>query len=116
MKQGILVLLLLYTFTSCGADEDSNDNIEESLDRVMQRSELGNCGLEVVNDYNAAYATCLEAKSRDDIYDCETGFENFRTRYPNINCNAQVGYGIDRETVTIKRADIDEMIEVIRNL
>ncbi|HAZ11246.1 MAG: hypothetical protein A2X86_08260 [Bdellovibrionales bacterium GWA2_49_15] len=76
----------------------------------------GNCGVDVVSDYNSMVVDCKSMYSRSDIEDCENKVVKFNSKYPGINCKAERGSGLDKETFYITESDIKALLKEVQNL
>lgn len=101
MKQLLSALVLLAIFVACGSSDPETN------------SESGNCGTQVVSDYNSMVTECSYMTSRNDLQSCQSKLDTFKGKYPNINCEAS---GYDGQTKTITAGHIDNLISTAKNL
>lgn len=111
MKKILLLALTIGLFTAC-TSEDQN----EAENNFLTQSKSGNCGLDVVSDYNSAILDCKYMRSRSDINECVSKLNRFKTKYPGVNCSAERGYGLDKETFTITTSHINGLLSGAQNL
>lgn len=110
------ILSLCFVLVSCSEDElRSTSYLSENIDQSNQ-SKSGNCGTNVISDYNSAILECKYTYSRSDIDDCLAKLNKFKSKYPEINCSAEKGFGLDRETFRVTGFHIDQLITEFSNL
>ena len=103
MKKLLSALFLMTLLVSCGEEADQNTE-----DNFYTQYQSGSCGLDVVSDYNSAIGHCGYG---DTVSECVSYLEQFKSKYPGINCTAERGYGLDEEIFTITESYIDSLIE-----
>ena len=112
MKKLLLLALTIGLISGC----NSEDQQEEAQRTFLTQSKSGNCGLDVVSDYNSAVLDCKYMRTRVDINECVSKLNRFKAKYPGVNCTAKRGYGLDKETFTITTSHINALLSDAQNL
>ena len=107
MKKLLTLLSLAMLLMSCGkgGSEAGED------DKLYSQYLKGNCGLDVVSDYNSAVGKCSYGNT---VTVCVSYLEEFKAKYPGISCSANRGYGLDEEIVLITEDYIDGLIDLVQ--
>ncbi|MCT4642150.1 MAG: hypothetical protein N4A33_07595 [Bacteriovoracaceae bacterium] len=111
MKKLLLCVLPMLLFISCGANKE-----ETSEDNFYSQSVGGNCGLDVVSDYNSMALQCRSMYSTSDVDECENKIIQLMDKYPGIDCKAERGYGLDKEEFYITESNLQSLLEEVQNL
>ncbi len=117
MKKAILLfslsLCLTSILTGCGSDYESPVAVSgtSSVFPASSNYKSGNCGSDVIADYNSAVLDCKYMRTNADVAQCKSKMTKFKNKYPGINCKAERGYGLDKETFTVTERHIDEILE-----
>ena len=92
MKKLLLVssMIMMSIFVSnCSGDDD---NSADQLQQRFNNFRSGDCGQNVVFDYNEVVQTCDRVDSvlpnSPTITDCESTADSFLDKYPGINCTS----------------------------
>ena len=114
----ILQITLLLSLASCGKSdsEKAADQANADIDKFSNQYLSGECGLNIVSDYNSMVIECGYMLSRTDIEDCESKIVQFKEKYPGINCTAEEGYGLDTETININEQHLNSILNEVQNL
>ena len=90
MKNKILIPVVCLMFTVGCSKDDPDENYKG-----------GNCGTDVVSDYNDMISDCrLAALSSSSSYSCRSSVDSFLAKYPGISCDAESLSTGDRMTIT----------------
>ena len=115
MKKLVLMLSLLLVVASCGSDSGGvGEATAETISKTQYKS--GNCGSDVISDYNSFVTPCAVILDRDDIKECEDLLVQFKDKYPGINCMATTGTGLNEEELLISTEHIESLLNMVRNL
>lgn len=81
---------------SCGDDLFQDDSL---------RSRSGNCGSQVISDYNSVVNAC----NYDGSSECSRKKGLFLGKYPDVHCRAGEGVGLDLHEIYITRNKLESM-------
>lgn len=94
-------------FVNCGCDSESKED-----DSFYTHYLSGNCGLDVITDYNCVVLNCIYIRIRDEIEECKSKLIKFN----RIDCSAKKGFGMDKKVFTITESYIVDLIQKVENL
>lgn len=119
MKKLVLLSMLSVLFVACGKDgglaaEEALQQVEEQ--KFYNQADSGACGLNVVSDYNSAVIECRGMSTLEEGRNCRSYFKKFLEKYPNINCEAETGYGLSKENITISYSKIQNTIDELNEI
>ena len=114
----ILLMMILFSsaLVSCGGDGARSSDLERSEEEFNSQFLEGDCGLDVVSDYNSMVLECQNIYSESDLVDCENKVDMMISKYPNINCSATKGYGLDEEKFQITEQLLFDLKEELEKL
>jgi len=116
MRKLLSVIFVMVFLVGCGSSKEGTEAAQQVESNFYSQYESGNCGLDVVSDYNSAVGDCRRMYSRSDIEKCEDKLILFKSKYPRINCSVEEGYGLDKETFVISESYIDRLIKEVQNM
>ena len=106
MKESFLIILFVFAaalFISCGSNG--------SLFGVNNASQFksGSCGLDVMGDYNSVAFACIGLVTETKKTKCASHIERFLEKYPGINCEATIGFGLDKTTIRVNEERLNSL-------
>ena len=106
--------MALLSLLSCGKNKSGGDDTVDTNSFYTQYL-TGECGLDVISDYNSAVMKCEYVMDHSDSMECESKLTEFLNKYPGISCTAQTGYGMNERTILIDEAYIESILLKARN-
>ena len=106
VKSLLSIVMLCGILASCG----SKENIENTDENFSAQFKSGNCGADIISDHNIVIGTCNYISSNKELEECSSIVDEFKNKYPNINCEAKRRVGLHEKIVTINESYLDEIL------
>lgn len=106
----LLILLVGISIVSCGKSNSSE--ADQAENEFFNLANGGDCGLNVVNDYENVALSCERMRTDIDLLDCRVRLTQFIEKYPNINCR-EGSYGRNNGDFYITETDLRNTIRDI---
>jgi ABC-type glycerol-3-phosphate transport system substrate-binding protein len=109
MKNLLIALAILSSLVSCGKN-DGSKSTASSTDTLLTQYKSGNCGLDVISDYNSVVIKAKGIYTNSDLVAAQDLAKQFLAKYPDINCSAETGYGLQKTTITITKDNFSQLL------
>jgi len=99
-NQLALSLFVIFSLLSISCKKEIGESLSNSTDNFKS----GNCGSNVISDYNSIVTEHNLARTNAQVAESNRLVDVFQSKYRGINCKATIGFGLKKREITITNA------------